>query len=113
MADITFVAAKGYVAGVIYWAQIYNPFTSLFFNGTTMVVSPALALTVITVRDPNNWGVFEINLPALLPAGVYKILVRQRAAGAAATTDNIIHEALIEKLSDDKIKFISFTNIYG
>jgi len=109
-----FSSAQGFATGKVYYAQIIGFWTGLFWNCEIVTASPAYALTVMTVVEPNSWGVFGIGIPELLPSGVYKIIFRQRATAVADVSDNIMYEEHIEKSSiDSKIKFLEMHNICG
>ena len=112
--DIMFSNAQGFVTGKIYYAQIIGFWSGKFCNGAAMVEAPTFALTVMTVTEPNSWGVFGFGVPALLPADVYKVIFRERATAIAGPGDNIIHEEHINKESiGEKIKFLEMLNVYG
>ena len=112
--DAMFSSSNGFVSGRVYYAQLVGFTSGLFWdsNAGAMATAPSFANTVLTVNEPNSWGVFGILLPTALPAGVYRLLFRQRDGGSAAASDNIIHDERMEKLisgapSSGRVRFAS------
>jgi hypothetical protein len=100
--NITFPLASGH-SDSVYYFQCMNPTTGAFWNGTAMALSPDYADTVIAIpstsaEEIGTMGVIGFSSPANLPAiAKYDVILRMRAGGSPAATDNIVSTKSIYK----------------
>ncbi len=90
--DHIFTVTAGYVASATYYAQLAHRFSGQMWdeeNGV-MADAPTYANTDISVTDINSSGRIGFTMPTGVPAGKYQLLLRQRAGGTPANTDNVI-----------------------
>lgn len=113
MYHLTFEDPQGYSAARVYYAQVMGLFSGKFWDGSAMVASPAHADTVVAITNLNSSGVYGITVPGIPTSKRYKVIIRQRAGGSPANTDNILHDEKIEVLFDNKVRSMNMDVKYG
>ena len=91
MYDYYLTATAGH-DGSVYYAQAMNEGTAAFWDQAlgVLAAAPAHADTVMTLTEINSSGTFGWLIPAGMPLGRYRLMLRLRATGSPLNSDPII-----------------------